>query len=157
MIPWRFQEWWNFGILNSKSNSRLKIEWKKFPIPWNSQKIGNFQENFRIPNNSWKIPEMMEFWNSGLKIKFLDNNWVGKTPYTLKLANTSQIQGIPGFLDVWIPGLKDLEMLFCHFIAKLISLLSFELRAAKLHLLKKLVKRCLKNEQNLGTFIYFSA
>ena len=129
----------------------------RIPYTLKSQKIGNFQWNSRVLDNSWKIPGIMEFWNSRLKIKFLDKNWVGKTPYTLKLANTSQIQGIPGFLDVWIPGLKDLEMLFCHFIAKLISLLSFELRAAKLHLLKKLVKRCLKNEQNLGTFIYFSA
>ena len=36
---------------------------------------------------------------------------MGKTPYTLKLAKTSQIQGIPGFLDAWIPGFKNPKML----------------------------------------------
>ena len=35
---------------------------------------------------------------------------MGKTPYTLKLAKTSQIQGILGFLDAWIPGFKNSKM-----------------------------------------------
>ena len=54
---------------------------------------------------------MMVFWNSTLKFKFLDKNLVGRIPYTLKFIETSQSQGIPGFLDVWIPGLKNPEML----------------------------------------------
>ena len=111
MIPGRFQEWWNFGILHSKSSSKLKIEWEKYPIPWNCQKIGNFQGNSRVPDNSLKIPGMMKFWNSGLLIMFLDKNWVGRTPYSLKLTKTSQIQGIPGFLAAWIPGFKNPKML----------------------------------------------
>ena len=52
-----------------------------------------------------------ESWNETLKILFKDKYWVGKLIYILKLAKTNQIQGIPGFLDVWIPGLKNQEML----------------------------------------------
>jgi len=36
---------------------------------------------------------------------------VGKIPYTLKLAKTRQIQGIPGFLEFWIPGSRAKKML----------------------------------------------
>ena len=34
------------------------------------QNIVHFQRNSRVPHNSWKIPGMMEFWNSAFKIKF---------------------------------------------------------------------------------------
>ena len=46
----------------------------------------------------------MELWDSALKIIFLDTDCLGK-------IETSQIQGIPGFLDVHIPGFKDQEIL----------------------------------------------
>ena len=58
-----------------------------------------------------KIPGTMEFWNFVLKIMYLDKAWVGKIPYSLKLAKPRQIQGIPGFLNVWILGFKNEKML----------------------------------------------
>ena len=36
------------------------------------QNIVHFQRNSRVPHNSWKIPGMMEFCDSALKIKYLD-------------------------------------------------------------------------------------
>ena len=70
-----------------------------------------FQRHSRVPGSSWKIPGKEEFFNFVMKIKFLDKIWVGKTPYMLKSAKPHQIQGIPGFLDVWIPGFKNQKML----------------------------------------------
>ena len=103
----RFQDWWNFTIPHWKSYSRPKTEWEKYPICWNWQKIGHFQAISRVPENFWKFPGMMKFWNSVLKIKFLDINWVGFIPYMLKSVKTSQFQGTSGILESWIPGSRN--------------------------------------------------
>ena len=100
-----------FSFLWSDSSSVTKIKWNWYPICQIWPKNGRFQGNSRVPGNSWKIPGMMDFINSALKIKFFDKNWVGKIPYTLKLAKTRQIQGIPGFLEFWIPGSRTPKML----------------------------------------------
>ena len=50
---------------------------------------------------------MMKFWNSGLKIKFLNINWVGLISYMLKSVKTSQFQGTSGTLESWIPWSKN--------------------------------------------------
>ena len=100
-----------FQLLRPNSSSVTKIKWNWYPICQIWPKNGRFQGNSRVPGNSWKIPGMMDFINSALKIKFFDKNWVGKIPYTLKLAKTRQIQGIPGFLEFWIPGSRTQKML----------------------------------------------
>ena len=98
---------WIFSILgwNSSSVTKIKLNWCPISQIW--PKNGHFQGNSRVPVNSRKIPGMMEFWNSALKFKFLYKNWVGKMPYMLNFAKTRQIQGIPGFLESWIPGSKN--------------------------------------------------
>ena len=102
---------WIFSILGSNSNSVTKIKLNWCPTSQIWQKNGHFQGNSRVPVNSRKIPGVMEFWNFASKIKFLDKNWVGKTPYMLNLAKTWQIQGVPGFLEFWIPGSKNQKLL----------------------------------------------
>ena len=109
IIPVKFQEWWNFLIPHWKSNSWLKPEWEKYPIRWNCQKIGHFQAIFRVPESFWKFSRMMKLWNSVLKIKFLDINWVGLIPYMLKSVKTSQFHGTGtfGILESWISGCRN--------------------------------------------------
>ena len=102
-----FQDWWNFGIPHWKSCSRQKNEWEKYPICWNWQKVGHFQAISRVPENFWKFPGMIKLWSSGLKIKFLDINWVELTPYMLNSVKTSQFQGISGTLLSWIPWSRN--------------------------------------------------
>ena len=102
---------WNFSNLGSNTSSVAKIELNWYPTRQIWQKIGNFQGNCRVLVNSGKIPEMMEFRNSALKIKFLHKKWVGKRPHMLNLVKTRQIQGIPGFLEFWIPGSKNQKLL----------------------------------------------
>ena len=80
-----------------------KINWKNL--------ICQFQRHSRVPGNSRKIPGMMKFLNFVLKIKFLDIIWEGKVTYILNLVKPNQIQGIPGLLDVWIPGFKIQNLL----------------------------------------------
>ena len=40
----------------------------------NFTKIDHFQRNSKVPDNSRKIPVMIESWNSSWKIKFVDKN-----------------------------------------------------------------------------------
>ena len=90
---------------NSSSVTKIKLNW--CPICQNWQKNGHFQAISRVPENFWKFPGMMKFWNSVLKIKFLDINWVGFIPYMLKSVKTSQFQGTSGILESWIPGSRN--------------------------------------------------
>ena len=55
---------------NSRSVTKIKLNW--CPICQNWQKIGHFHAISRVPENFWKFPGMMKFWNPALKIKFLD-------------------------------------------------------------------------------------
>ena len=50
---------------------------------------------------------MMKFWNSRLKFKFFDINWVWFIPHMLKSGKTSQFQGTFGILESWIPGSRN--------------------------------------------------
>ena len=93
---------------NSSSVTKIKLNW--CPICQNLQKIGHFQAISRVPENFWKFPGMMKFWNSVLKIKFLDINWVGIIPYMLKSVKTSQFQGTSGILESWIPGSRNYDI-----------------------------------------------
>ena len=86
-------------------HSPIKLIW--CPICQNWPKIGNFQAISRVPEKFWKFPRMMKFWNSMLKIKFLDIYCVGLIPYMLKLVKTSQFQGTFGILESWIPGSRN--------------------------------------------------
>ena len=90
-----------------KLSSRPKIEWKIYPTCQTCQKLVHFQRSSRVPDNSLKIPGMMKFWNSRLKFKFFDINWVGFIPYMLKSVKTSQFQGTSGILESWIPGSRN--------------------------------------------------
>ena len=92
-----------FQLLSPNSSSVTKIKWNWCPICQNWQKIGHFHAISRVLENSWKFPGMMKCWNSVLKIKFLDINWVGFIPYMLKSVKTSQFQGFSGILESWIP------------------------------------------------------
>ena len=96
-----------FQLLRPNSSSVTKIKWNWCPICQNWQKIGHFQAISRVPENSWKFPGMMKCWNSVLKIKFLDINWVGFIPYMLISVKTSQFQGTSGILESWIPGSRN--------------------------------------------------
>ena len=102
-----FQEWCNFQILHWKSSSLTKIEWEICHIYWNQSKLANSRAISRVPGNFWRFPGMVKFWNSVLKIKFLDINWVGIIPYMLKSVKTSQFQGTSGILESWIPGSRN--------------------------------------------------
>ena len=51
----------------------------------------HIQRNSKVPDNSRKIPGLMEFWNSSLKIKSEDKKRVGMIPYTLKLAKNKPL------------------------------------------------------------------
>ena len=96
-----------FQLLRPNSSSVTKIKWNRCPICQNWQKIGQFQAISRVPENSWKFPGMIKFWNSRLKFKFFDINWVGFIPYMLKSVKTSQFQGTSGILESWIPGSRN--------------------------------------------------
>ena len=96
-----------FELLRPNWSSVTKIKWNWCPICQNWQKIGHFQAISRVPENSWKFPGMMKCWNSVLKIKFLDINWVGFIPYMLISVKTSQFQGTSGILESWIPGSRN--------------------------------------------------
>ena len=69
--------------------------------------ISKFQAISRVPENFWKFPGMIKFWNSVLKIMFLDINWVGFILYMLISVKTSQFQGTSGILESWIPGSRN--------------------------------------------------
>ena len=96
-----------FELSRPNWSSVTKIKWNRCPICQNWQKIGHFQAISRVPENSWKFPGMMKCWNSLLKIKFLDINWVGFIPYMLISVKTSQFQGTSGILESWIPGSRN--------------------------------------------------
>ena len=89
----RYQKEDIFQLLRPNSSSVTKIKLNWCPICQNWQKNGHFQAISRVPENFWKFPGMMKFWNSVLKIKFLDINWVGFIPYMLKSVKNSQFQG----------------------------------------------------------------
>ena len=93
---------------NSSSVTKIKLNW--CPICQNLQKIGHFQAISRVPENFWKFPGMMKFWNSVLKIKFLDVNWVGFIPYMLISVKASQFQGTSRILESWNPGSRNHEL-----------------------------------------------
>ena len=57
-----------------------------------------FLDNFQ---KFQKNPGKLEFWNSGLKIKLSDQNWVGKIPNMLKLVKNSNFQRISRFSGIW--------------------------------------------------------
>ena len=99
----RYQKQDIFQLLRPNSSSVTKIKLNWCPICQNWQKNGHFQAISRVPENFWKFPGMMKFWNSVLKIKFLDINWVGLISYMLKSVKTSQFQGTSGILESWIP------------------------------------------------------
>ena len=69
--------------------------------------MGKVPYTLNLAKNIRKFPGMMKFWNSGLKIKFLDINWVELTPYMLNSVKTSQFQGISGTLLSWIPWSRN--------------------------------------------------
>ena len=96
-----------FQSLRPNSSSVTKIKWNLCLIYPNWQKIGHLKAISRVPENSCKFPGMMKFWNSVLKIKFLDINWLGFTPYILISVKTSQFQGTSGILESWIPGSRN--------------------------------------------------
>ena len=96
-----------FQLLRPNSSSVTKIKWNLCPICQNWQKFDQFQAISRVPENSWKFPGMMKFWNSVLKIKFLDINWLGFIPYMFISVKTSQFQGTSGILESWIPGSRN--------------------------------------------------
>ena len=89
----------------SVQNYYTRSNW--YQICQNGQNIVHFQRNSRVPHDSLKIPGMMKFWNSVLKIKLLDTNWVGFIPYMLISVRTSQFQGTSGILESWIPGSRN--------------------------------------------------
>ena len=100
----------------SQFSGQILIQWQKLSwIDTQYVKFGKktcqFQGESRVPGSSRKITGIMEFLNFSSKIKFLDKIWVGKIPYILNFVKPSQIQGIPGFLDAWVPGFKNPEML----------------------------------------------
>ena len=103
----RYQKQDIFQLLRPNSSSVTKIKLNWCPICQNWQKNGHFQAISRVPENFWKFPGMMKFWNSVLKIKFLDINWVGFIPNILILVKTSQFQGTSGILESWIPGSRN--------------------------------------------------
>ena len=96
-----------FQLLRPNSSSVTKIKWNRCPICQNWQKIGQFQAISRVPENSWKFPGMIKFWNSRLKFKFFDINWVRFIPHMLKSGKTSQFQGTSRILKSWIPGSRN--------------------------------------------------
>ena len=96
-----------FELLRPNWSSVTKIKWNRCPICQNWQKIGHFQAISRVPENSWKFPGMMKCWNSVLKIKFLDINWVGFIPYMLISVKTSQFLGTSEILESWIPWSRN--------------------------------------------------
>ena len=98
------------GILEFRIENHVlgqKLSWKSTLYVKIGKKIGHFQAIIRVPENFWKFPGMMKFWNSVLKIKFLDINWVGFISYMLKSVKTSQFQGTSGILESWIPGSRN--------------------------------------------------
>ena len=61
-------------------------------------KVCIFPDNFQ---KFQKNPKKLEFWNSGLKIKLSDQNWVGKIPNMLKLAKNSKFRRISRFPETF--------------------------------------------------------
>ena len=49
--------------------TKVKLNW--CPTRQNWQKDSHFQAKSRVPENFWKFPGMMKFWNSVFRIKFL--------------------------------------------------------------------------------------
>ena len=70
-----FQNFWISRFQASKikiysksvQNHYIRSNW--YQISQIGQKRVHFQRNFRVPDNSWKIPGIMDLWNSALKIK----------------------------------------------------------------------------------------
>ena len=108
----------------------------KIPFTWIWQKIVHFQRNSRVPDNSWKIPGMMEFLNSTLKIKFYAKNWVKKISYTPNLPKLVHFQRssrgpdnsweIPGMMKFWNSRLK-----FKFFDIKWVRFIPYMLKSVK--------------------------
>ena len=95
-------------IQSVKSNSGTEINLKWCPIHrnwWRKANCGKFPD---FQNISRKNPEKWEIWNSELKIKASDLNWVGKTPNVLKFAKTSQLPGIFRFSDFQFPDSRKI-------------------------------------------------
>ena len=75
------------------------------------KKIGHFQEEFQSSIyflEDSRNDRILEFHNEN---RVWGQKLSEKKPLMLKLAKTSQIRGIPGFLDVWILGLRNPEMI----------------------------------------------
>ena len=106
---WKYQkklkDIFKFLKQNSCLVTKIKPNW--CPTHQNWQKNSHFQAKSRVPENFWKFPGLIEFWNSVMKIKFLDINWKGFIPYMLKSVKTSQFQGTSGILESWIPGSRN--------------------------------------------------
>ena len=81
--------------LSEKVPYTLKLA-KNWPFPGDIQSSRKFLEVSK-----------MKFWNSELKIKFLDINWVGLIPTCWNQSKTSQFQGTSGILESWIPGSRN--------------------------------------------------
>ena len=129
----RFQKYMNFEILTSKSISVTKIEWKWYPMCWNWPKTAISWELPDFRKISGKISGQLEFWNSELKIKFSDKNWVGKIPNTLKLVKISQFQAISRFPDFQIPDSRKSQMSpkVCKIIVNMLYWLFLQISSTK--------------------------
>ena len=101
----------NFEILNSKSISVTKTEWKWYPICWNWPKTANSRDFPNFQKISGRISGKPKFWNSELKINFSDQNWVGMIPNMLELAQNSKFQATSRFPDFQIPDFKKTGIL----------------------------------------------
>ena len=103
------------------------------------------QKNFR------KVSEMRKVFNSMVKTKFLDKNWVGKMPSTLKLGKNSQIYRI---LVFWVLGIsRSKSTITCQKvpqnIKKMIQKLFFKNLSKEYPLLNILSFRAVTRDGNL--------
>ena len=78
--------------------------------------ISNFSGIWKLEigisgNPNIQIPEKLEISKSEFKIMLSDINWVGKIPYTLILAQTSQFLEFP---KIPIPNSQIPEISKCH-------------------------------------------
>ena len=101
----------NFEILNSKSISVTKTEWKWYPICWNWPKTANSRDFPNFQKISGRISGKLKFWISEHKIKLSDKNWEGKIPNTLKLVKISQFQATSRFPNFQIPDFRKTGIL----------------------------------------------
>ena len=89
---------------------KIFIQFLQCAMCWNWPKTAISWELPDFRKISGKISGQLEFWNSALKIKFSDKNWVGKIPITLKLVKIRQFQAISRFPDFQIPDSRKSQM-----------------------------------------------